>query len=223
MVNSIKTEMDDVIINRKEQVSIDNFYGKNQVNANQLQALNCVRYVIEDILQWDIDTAKLKFDDSILKRFNLYPVLDYIEYPDEIEKYDTYYILSLLYPKKIRLNYEDIVKNTLDKVFSGERSQFPRDYFAGALGFKRFCYCIKFIVEENLTFTSISEIYDFFDNAIKKRDTLLTSRLRIPIYHYKIDLYEVIYTITKDYEDAELWYSYYCFNRAIKESNANEE
>lgn len=216
MLETIKFEVDDLIIKRNIDVNTDSFYGKNQVDANHIQAVYCLRYVIEDILGWDIETAKLKFDSYIINKLNLQPILDYIHFPNEVEPNNPKYILSLLYPFDIHYTNEDMVRDIATKINNNERNQYPRDYFVGGEGFTRFCFCIKFIIEENLTFESVSEIYDFFDYEIKQKKALFTSRLRIPLYQYKIDIYEVIFNLTQDYPDAELWFSYYSFNRAMR-------
>ena len=222
MLDTTLIEYDDTLINRLDEIRTDNFYGKNQTYANQTKAISVIKYAIEEILKWDEDTAIKKFDSYILKQMKLEKIADYIDYPDEVSQRDTRYILSLLYPKKINLDHEQLVSEVFQRVLRHEDKQFPRDYFSGGIGFNRFCYCIKYIIEKNLAFEEIPEIYDFF-SSIKGKNTLLEYRLRTPAYQYAIDLYEVIYTITREYEDSELWYSLYCFNRELKKNGKGSE
>lgn len=215
MLDTMLIEYEDTLINRLPEVRSDNFYGKKQTYANQTRALSCIRYAIEEILQWDADKAINKFDAYMLKCMKLTKIADYIDYPDEVSKRDPRYILSLLYPQKVKLDHERLVSEVFQRVLRHEDKQFPRDYFSGGIGFNRFCYCVKYIIENNLVIDNIPEIYDFF-SSLKGKNILLEHRLRTPAYQYAIDLYAVIYTITREYEDAELWYCYYCFKRAMK-------
>lgn len=215
MLDTMLIEYDDTLINRLSEIRPDNFYGKNQTYANQNRALSVIRYAIENILQWDEDTAIKKFDNYMIKQLKLEKIASYIDYPDEVSPNDARYILSLLYPQKLNLDHEQLVGEVFKRVLNHEDKQFPRDYFSGGIGFNRFCYCIKYILETNLALENISDIYEFF-SSIKGKNILLEHRLRTPAYQYAIDLYDVIFTITRDYEDAELWYSYYCFNRELK-------
>lgn len=214
LIDTILIEYEDTLINRASEIRSDNFYGKGPSYANQTIALKCIRYAIEEILGWDADIAINKFDKYILEKMKLTKIASYIDYPDEVADLDPKYILSLLYPQKVHMDHESMVIDVFQRVLKKIDKQFPRDYFSGGIGFNRFCHCVKYIIENILAFDNIPDIYEFFSTS-KGRDILLEHRLRTPAYQYDIDLYEVIYTITRDYDDGDLWYSYYCFQREM--------
>jgi len=216
MFDTIKSEIDDVIINKNKRLGINSFYGLGQTGSGELHALYCFRYIIEDILQWSPETAIKKFDTYMIDSLGIRILTDYIEFPDEIDEATmALYILSLLYPRQVRLNEEDLIILTYKRIMTGERKQFPRDYFSGGEGFRRACFIIKYIIENNVPFTNIKDIYEFFYYDVPSKNYLINQRLKVPIYHYGIDIFDVIHAITQDYDDSDLWFNYYMFKREL--------
>ncbi len=210
MYDSLMVDYDNLLIGRTNRINADFFYGKDNATSNQYRALKCLRYVIEELLGWDAVTAINKFDNYIIRVLRLESIINYIPFPPEIPTNDTRYILSLLYPHYVKINVEKLVYNVLEQVKNRERKQFPREFFLGSKGYTRFCYCIKYIIEKDVVFSNISDIYDYFFST-NGRKKLSDYRLRIPAYQYNIDLKNIIYTLTYEEEDAELWYCYYRF------------
>ena len=93
-------EYEDTLIDKLQHVDLCNFYEPGSA-INERMALGVIKYVIEDVLRWTPDDAVQKFDSYMIKLMKLNKFVNYIEYPIEVPKGDTRYILSLLYPNKI--------------------------------------------------------------------------------------------------------------------------
>lgn len=200
-------DYDDSLIGRIPYVDAYNFYGPEPGGANQAKALSCVKYAIEEVLQWDEDTAVKKFDDYIIREMKLYKIISYIDFPTEVPMGDARYILSLLYPHRVRMNQEKLIEDIYKGVLEGNGKQFPREYFAGGIGFKRFCYCIKFLLENYMPFDNIEDIYIFFDSPQGKK-FLYEYRLKVPADQFAINMLDVVRYITKEDPDSELIFHY---------------
>ena len=234
-------DYDDSLIGRIPYVDAYNFYGTEAGGANEKKALDCIRYAIEKILEWTPDEAVLKFDSYIIRIMRLDKLLSYINFPVEVPFGNPRYILSLLYPGKVRLNRERLVEETFEAVLESARKkkelkgtedeerlkQFPREYFSGTEGFRRFCSCIKYILENYKPMSSVEEIYSFFSSPQGKR-LLYDFRLKVPADQFSIDLLSVIRYIAREEPDSDLYYCFYSFKKEFgaypdKDSSSKEQ
>lgn len=206
-MDSMFIDYDDALIGLIPYVDAYNFYGPDAGGANQSKALSCIRYAIEEVLQWDEETAIKKFDEYIIREMKLQKILNYIDFPTEIPFGSPRYILSLLYPNKVRINPDKLIEDVYREVLEGTGKQFPREYFAGGIGFKRFCFCIKYLLESYKTFDNIEDIYLFFDSPKGKR-FLYDYRLKVPADQFSINMVDVVRYITQEEEDSELIYHF---------------
>lgn len=209
--NSILVEYDDVLIGRKKAITKDYFYGETKRELNRIPVRQILKYAVTYLLEWDDDTAYYCFDEYMMQFLHLKDILKYIDYPDEVKKYDPHYTLSFINPK-IHIDEQTLIYDLFKRVNSGEESQFPRNYFLGGKGIMRYSYCIKYIIETELFPESIPEIYDFFSSS-QGRKCIIDHHLRIAMVDYKIDIYYVIYAITASLPMSRFWYSYYLFRR----------
>lgn len=209
-MNTLFVEYDDLLINRIDEFDFSNFYGNEASEINERIALSVVKYAIEDILKWDKTTALKKFDEYIIKAMKLDRIVKYIDYPPEIPVGNAKYILSLIYPSDVKINQQLLCAETFANVINSNGKQFPRDYFAGGVGFQRFCYCIKYLIENYKPFAGIPEMYEFFLSPAGKK-FLSLYRLQTPIYQFKLDMCLALKYITKNHPDCELYYTYYKF------------
>ena len=231
-MDTVFVDYDDTLIGRIDMVDNCNFYSISPGGANEMKAVSCIRYALEKILGWSEDEVIKNFDDYTIKVMKLERFLDFIDFPDEVEKGDVRYILSLLYPNRIKISEQALVENTFMIVLNARRTengnikvtgendeavkQFPRDYFTGSIGFKRFCYCVKFLLENFYPISSIEEMYQFFLSN-KGKEFLSEYRLKIPSEQFNINMLDVIRRITDEYPDSDLYYSYYSFIAAFSD------
>ena len=183
--------------------------------------LGCFKYVIEKILRWSPETALIKFDEYMIATMKLSPFVNYIKYPDEIPVGYPPYILSLIYPGRIKFSQQQLIENVYCNILKEPGKQFPRDYFAGAVGFKRFCFCVKYMVENFYPCKSIPDMYEFL-TSVNGRKAILLYRLQTPMYQFKIDILEVMRYLTKELPDGELYYAYYKWKQQYDEIKKKE-
>ena len=58
------------LINLQKDIGIYNFYNAEPGGGNQQKALSCIRYASENVLQWDVEEAVLKFDEYMIRVMN---------------------------------------------------------------------------------------------------------------------------------------------------------
>ncbi len=213
-MDSLFSEYENSLIGTQKEIGIYNFYGAEPGGANQQRALLCIRYALEKVLGWDVETAIKKFDAYIIRIMKLERIVDFIVYPDEVEPRNPRYILSLLYPERIHLNYQKLVLEVMQGVLEGKR-QFPREYFVGPDGFSRYCLCLQYLISHYHPVSSIDELYQFLLSPEGNR-FLLENRLRIPADQLKIDILSCIHEITLDEPDCEIYYCFYAFQKEYK-------
>ena len=61
-MDTIFLDYENTLIGRQKEFNSNNFYGPEPGGANQKKALTLIRYVIENILNWDMEEAVRKFD-----------------------------------------------------------------------------------------------------------------------------------------------------------------
>lgn len=219
-------DFDDLLIGRTKNLDPAHFYGTNPGGVNEKKALSCIRYAIEKILQWTPDDAIAKLDEYMIQIMHMDTLLSYIFFPIEVPYGNPRYILSLLYPERVRLDSQKLVEELFESVLSSARKkaladtgtkstqihiqQFPREYFSGTDGFKRFCFCVKYIIENYKPMSSIDEVYTFFLSP-RGKQLLYDFRLKIPADQFSIDMLHVIHYITREDPNSDLYYSYYSF------------
>lgn len=226
--NTILVEYDDSLIGRTEYLDSANFYSVTPGGVNQALALQVIRYALEKMLEWEPRTSIAKFDRYMIRLMNLEQVVRYIDYPAEIEYGDPRYILACLYPGRIKLDEQTLVQETYRRVLeagSGDdkKVQFPREYFSGGAGFRRFCLCLKYLVENTLKIRNVEELYNFFDSSAGKK-YLYDFRLKVPAEQFSISMPDVIHYVTHDEPHSDLYYFKHKFDTEYKRiCNAENE
>lgn len=218
-MDSLIIEYENTLIGKLDHVDPCNFYSSEAKDLNQVKALACIQYAIEDILLWDVDEAIKKFDSYMLNLMKLDKMISYIQFPIEVPYGDPLYILSLIYPDKIKLTHQDLVQKTFINVIENEGKQFPREYFVGGAGFQRFCYCLKYIIENKKSFSSIEEIYDYLDSA-EGKEFLDKYRLKTPAYQFYINTFDALHYITRDNDNSDFWYNFKTFQQKFRKVQA---
>ena len=209
---SLFIDYDNVLIGRADRLSPDHFYGIEHPKANHRQAIILFKYVLENVLCWDIKQSISMFDEYIVKLMKLERMMDYIQWPADIIPGDTKFLLSLIYPDKLRVNIKQAIYETYRRVRE-ENKQFPREYFNGTNGYYRFCTCLSYLFKYIKPMNSIPDMYEFI-NSPEGKKFLFDYRLKIPSDHLNIDLYNCLYTITSG-EESTLYYHYFSFHREL--------
>ena len=213
-MDSIFIDYDNCLVGRKP-IEQDTFYSSQPGGMNERRAVACIKYALEKILCWSPDESVKRFDRYTVSLMKLDKLVQFIDYPVEVTSGDTKYILSLIYPDKVRMTKESMTKDVYAEVLKKEGRQFPREYFSGSKGFFRFCSCLKYLIENYHPVSSTDELYSFM--AGRKGSSFLTRyRLKVPAEQFSISLLDVVKYITRDDPDCELYYCYYSFLQAME-------
>ena len=124
-MNELKLEYLEILLGNKEGFSAYHFVNALPGGSNQQKALDCIRFAIENLLEWDVQTAKQKFDGYMIHLLKLDRLADFIVYPPELGPRDCRYILSLLYPDTIHLSEQGLIEELYQRILDGS-AQFPR-------------------------------------------------------------------------------------------------
>ena len=207
----ICSDYDNFLIGRTQEVGQHNSSGSAPGGVNEQKALLCIRYCIEDVLKWSIEEAVVGFDEYMIRLMKLERMVRYIKWPADIVYGSPRYILSLLYPERVRLNRDVMMEEMYKGVLSGEK-HFPRDYFIGIEGFYRFCSCLRYLIENYQCFESVEQIYEYFLSP-EGNQFLCDFKLKVPTIQFGLNIVDCIYYITSEYENSELLYQYYRFKQ----------
>lgn len=74
--NSLYIAYEDYLIGRVPSLSTYYFYGSDPGGANEKVALQLIKYAIEKLLNWTVDTAVKRFDEYIIKQLKLERMLE---------------------------------------------------------------------------------------------------------------------------------------------------
>lgn len=226
MKNIVVQNYIDVLIGKTPEIDVSNFYGAAASEANQNIALYCIQFAIEEILQWNEETAIRGFDEYIIHFMKLDRIVKYICFPLDVPEGSPKYILSLLYPDSIQLNRKKLIQQMFLNVLEARKSdnenvpdnqsrQFPREYFSGVEGFKRFCVCLNFLIENYHPMSSVYEVYQFFDSP-RGNKFLCDYRLKVPADQFSIDILDVVHCITCSYPESDILFSYFRLKKIYK-------
>ena len=83
-MDTLFMDYENSLIGANKDIGIYNFYGAEAGGANQQRAVTCIRYVLENVLQWTVEESIQKFDNYMITLMKLERVVDFIRYPDEV-------------------------------------------------------------------------------------------------------------------------------------------
>ena len=219
-MDTLFMDYENSLIGANKDIGIYYFFGAEAGGANQQRAVACIKYALENVLQWSMEESIQKFDEYMIILMKLERVVDFIKYPDEVPNRDPRYILSLIYPERVRLNLETMVLNIYKNVLAHE-AQFPREYFAGSNGFYRYCICLQYLITHYHPVSSLENLYEFITSAEGKR-FLMEYRLKVPAEQLEINPLDCIYQLTIDSEFSELYYRLYLFKEAFNKNTVKK-
>lgn len=208
-IDTLFLDYENSLIKRTNSIGAYNFYGAEPGGANQQRAISCIRYAIENVLGWEIEEAINKFDEYMIHAMKLDRIIEFIKWPSEVKVGNSRYILSLLYPERVKLNQYILIEEVYKGVLNGTE-QFPRECFTGPDGFYRFCACFQYLITTYKTFSSLQELYEFILSSDGNK-FLYKYRLKVPADQLQIRLIDCIHTVTKDEENSLLYHSFYDF------------
>ena len=213
--NIIRKEIKMDVINEYEQVLIGNLpkipqrLFQNEPSANEHLALSVFRYAIEKLLRWTPMEAYRLFSPAVIETMKLTQLLNYINFPTELTKDNTEYIVYLIYPKEVPYDFAKYVIKVYRQVLNGD-IRYPREYMYGNKGLVRAGICLQYAIKNNMVFHSVEEMYRFFCSP--EGLTFLREKKLYQLYKsfYKTPV-QFLHFSLPDSLKSELYYNYYTF------------
>jgi hypothetical protein len=181
ILNNLYHEYEQLLIGKRKRLSTVYFSKATSKEAPRKYTLALTRYLIEDILKLDEESAKLVLTTEILEQFHL---LTYI---------DKYVNIRSMIPREERINFivnscyhdnlQDLRKYTIgtyEKLLHNEVSM-PKSFFKGGQGRINATVCLQDAIEElqvderfrNYLGKDVETLYYFFANACGKKNSML--------------------------------------------------
>ena len=162
-INELLLEYDDIMIGKRDSYSSILYDSKGIVSENY--AISIIRYALVHYLGWNKRIMLNCLNYKVMKQMHLQELMKFIEYPVEYDKQkDYFYLVTLLY-KEETLSFRDMTIHIYEKILSGLRSKYPKDYFSGSDGRVRAGICMQYFIEHYVPFSSLNDLYYFFSTA----------------------------------------------------------
>ena len=150
----------------KQRMEFSSSYIKR--DSKEKDVVDLFRYVFRDLLNWTAEEICMYTTQKLLDELHLGRVKKKIEFPPELdpnsERDTAFYLASIIYPDQVHISKEEKVLNVYKKVLSGELRKFPKNFFMNAKNAENIRICLRYAIRENLSFSSVEELYDFFSN-----------------------------------------------------------
>lgn len=212
---SLMFEYELILLGKKN--SFAPYFFNYNAEYNERNALEVIRYAIEDFLGWSPQEAKIYLNGEIVKLMKLDTIVRFVRFPAELDpEKDLFYLAHLLYPRQINFNGRELILRTYKEVLDGVLYKFPKEYLSGSMGVTRACICFQYMIQQFLPFNNIEEMYKFFSttNGVKALKKYRLYAICTDIFDYPIDfLHESLSRKQKN----EFFYHYYKFNITNRE------
>ena len=211
MKNSgILYEYELILLNKK--LSFPPYYFSFSPENNERMALQVFQYAIEHFLRWSPEEANAYLTYDKIKLMKLDTLLRYIRFPAELTpEIDTFYVVHLLYPKKVKFDEKELILRVYKQVLNGDLYKFPKEYWI-----MRACTCLQYMISTYFGFTNVKDIYSFFSTSdgTKALKKYRLYAICVDAFVYPIDF---VNEALPPQQRNEFWYNYYRFQTTNKE------
>ena len=153
-------EYEDVVIGKRLRFS-DVYFNDNK-EYNRKNALIVMRYAFDRYLRWPPSVISQRMTMELMEKLHLKELLKYVEYPVEFDKETSFfYLVSIIYLHK-EIGRKTRIIHLYNQICQNDDVKFPKAYFDGADGIARACICLRYAINQNLTFPSINDMYSYF-------------------------------------------------------------
>lgn len=151
--------------------------------TKELKALSLIQYISEYYLNWTPEMMRDHLSPEVLKKWKLSSAMKYIRFPEDIKflKNKWRYIAHMIYPHIVKFDKKEAYIEVYKKVLNSKRGGFPQNFFAAGNGREKVCACLRYAIENNLSFTSVDEMYDYFGSVNCKKFLRETAKLSVHI------------------------------------------
>lgn len=127
--------------------------------------LHIIKYVIEELLELTPEEAYTRLNKNILDETHLSSLIEsYIKIPKDIDIYNDFdFLLTKIYPEKISYNPYEKMITLYNKILSGEKPKFPKNYFSAENGKEKAEYLLLYCIDKNIPLSGDSSTYDLYN------------------------------------------------------------
>lgn len=174
MNNEIIYAYEQTLLGHNKFFSSKNFldeFNKKDGTINQKEIIDIFKYIFENLLHWTPSDVYNCINIKLLELLKLNTLLEYIEFPVELDKEkDLFYIACLMYPNIYSINENALCihayKKVLDSLKDGvEEYKLPKGFFNSEEGELRSIICFRYALSYyGITFKNAEEYYEYFAN-----------------------------------------------------------
>ena len=215
IINPLLHEYEKILMGQEDADLMKFFQGSEK--EREQNALKIWKYALENFLHWKPREAKQYINSELVKEMHLDKITKYISFPCELNpKKDYIYVLSVLYPDKIKLNRKHMIIHYFNSVIEkDDEGRFVKGYFSDEDGREKACICLMHVLTNFANYSSIDEIYkDFFMDGgfalIKKY------KLKYPCYSLFESQIDFLHAALPETQRNEFLYNYYKFRQGRK-------
>ncbi|WP_024859137.1 hypothetical protein [Ruminococcus albus] len=223
---AIILEYEEILVEKRRQAST--YYFGDNADRNNSIAVEIFRYLIENILGWDSETAEQRLDLEILKNYKVDKYLSYINFYNEpngkarfytseengeahkkMVKSDIQVLLKYVFGPRYHLDEREMIIVTYNDLLNGVIKKFPKHFFDVINDGKlKVAICLQHAITQQQNFENIEDVYRLFGdrNILKWLDKWKLRDIAEQFYDSPIDfLHDALPETEKD----EVFYNYY--------------
>ena len=142
--------------------------------SNHRKAVLLIRFAFEIFLRWDKECVYNYADRQVLEKIKLYDIYDkYVIFPIELDKTKDYWFLAhLLYDEGMKsYDQEKYILKYYNSLLEGNNYKSKKGFFSVTPeGKNRACICLREMIRQHESFSSVREMYEYFASPYGKSD-----------------------------------------------------
>ena len=206
-------EYEEILLHKRKDFS-SAYMGKGTLAKS---ACSVFRFAFEDILGWSPQMVRDYISPELMELLHLQKPLNRISFPPELDKKnDLFYLAWMMYPETINIKKRELVLRVYEKVRNKIISKFPKGFFSEAEGELNACICLQYVINQELKFNSIQELYEMFADTETISIFLRKNKLYAPCCEFYETPLDMLHNALPESEKNELFYQFSRFREELK-------
>lgn len=174
-------------------------------------AKDIVRYVVTDILDWDVKTALDHFSADIISIFKLEGVLKYIIFPKEMRGNRYEYLIMVCFPGEFYFDHKKNIADLYDGILEGSVKRFPREEFDSDIGLEKANVVLRKFISYNIPSCSSKDLYKRFADTYEMEHMFRENKIYFVYKHFYNSPLEFLHFALNEEEQDLFLFCYYSF------------
>ena len=169
-MSSLIYEYQQVLLGKTKTGRVANeLWEDNEIYNHEIAVQFLKEYIIEKLLKWTPREMYAKFDEDIVSRLYLKPILAKIIIPTEATRTDYFVYAHVLYPDVISFDFLSMTIKMYNRVLAGVVKRYPRGFFSDHQGRERAIICLRYVLEQKNAFADLENMYRQFTGENSKK------------------------------------------------------